>query len=141
MLIYIVEDDDNIRELEAFAMKNSGYDTECFASSKGFYQAITKAVPDLILLDIMLPGDDGLAILSKLRDDPVNDEQKEKASGHRHDLLQNGYPYHHGTEYRYLRDSVDLVDRCQQERKACYRGAYVIQYHRHYRLPCCILWA
>ena len=85
MLIYIVEDDDNIRELEAFAMKNSGYDTECFASSKGFYQAINKAVPDLILLDIMLPGDDGLAILSKLRDDPVNDEQKEKTSGHRHD--------------------------------------------------------
>lgn len=74
MLIYIVEDDDNIRELEAFAMKNSGYDTRCFASSKAFYQAITKAVPDLILLDIMLPVDDGLAILSKLRDDPVTEK-------------------------------------------------------------------
>ena len=71
MLIYIVEDDDNIRELEAFAMKNSGYDTECFESSKEFYKAIIKAVPDLILLDIMLPGDDGLAILKKLRDDPA----------------------------------------------------------------------
>lgn len=69
MLIYIVEDDDNIRELEAFAMKNSGYDTECFESSKEFYKAITNTVPDLILLDIMLPGDDGLTILSKLRDD------------------------------------------------------------------------
>lgn len=74
MLIYIVEDDDNIRELEAYAMKSNGYDTECFASSKEFYQAITKAVPDLILLDIMLPGDDGLAILSKLRDDPVTEK-------------------------------------------------------------------
>jgi len=74
MLIYIVEDDDNIRELEAFAMKNSGYDTECFESSKEFYKAITKAVPDLILLDIMLPGDDGLAILSKLRDAPVTEK-------------------------------------------------------------------
>ena len=71
MPIYIVEDDDNIRELEAFAMKNSGYDTECFESSKEFYNAIVKAVPDLILLDIMLPGDDGLTILKKLRDDPV----------------------------------------------------------------------
>ena len=71
MLIYIVEDDDNIRELEAFAMKNSGYDTECFESSKDFYKATAKAVPDLILLDIMLPGDDGLTILKKLRDDPV----------------------------------------------------------------------
>lgn len=74
MLIYIVEDDDNIRELEAFAMKNSGYDTECFASSKAFYQAITQAVPDLILLDIMLPGDDGLTILRKLRNDPVTEK-------------------------------------------------------------------
>ena len=71
MLIYIVEDDDNIRELEAFAMKNSGYDTGCFESSKEFYKAVIKAVPDLILLDIMLPGEDGLAILKKLRDDPV----------------------------------------------------------------------
>lgn len=73
MLIYIVEDDDNIRELEAYAMKSNGYDTECFASSKEFYKAIIKAVPDLILLDIMLPGDDGLTILSKLRDDPVTE--------------------------------------------------------------------
>ncbi len=70
MLIYIVEDDDNIRELEAFAMKNSGYDTRCFASSKEFCHTIAEAVPDLILLDIMLPGDDGLTILKKLRDDP-----------------------------------------------------------------------
>lgn len=74
MLIYIVEDDDNIRELEAYAIKNSGYDAECFASSKEFYKAITKAVPDLILLDIMLPGDDGLTILSRLRDDPVTEK-------------------------------------------------------------------
>ncbi|HCJ41057.1 response regulator transcription factor [uncultured Ruminococcus sp.] len=73
MLIYIVEDDDNIRELEAFAMKNSGYDTRCFAGSKEFCQTIAKAVPDLILLDIMLPGDDGLTILKKLRDDPVTE--------------------------------------------------------------------
>lgn len=71
MLIYIVEDDDDIRELEAFAMKNSGYDTDCFASSRELWQGMTKAVPDLILLDIMLPGDDGLTILKKLRDDHV----------------------------------------------------------------------
>ena len=71
MLIYIVEDDENIREIEAFAMKNSGYDTECFESSNSFYKAITNAVPDLILLDIMLPGNDGLTILKKLRDDAV----------------------------------------------------------------------
>ena len=73
MLIYIVEDDDNIRELEAYAMKSNGYDTQCFVSSKELYKAIVKAVPDLILLDIMLPGDDGLTILKKLRDDPVTE--------------------------------------------------------------------
>ncbi|MBR4346281.1 MAG: response regulator transcription factor [Oscillospiraceae bacterium] len=74
MLIYIVEDDDDIRELEAFAMKNSGYDTDCFASSGELWQEMAKAVPDLILLDIMLPGDDGLTILKKLRDDPVTEK-------------------------------------------------------------------
>ena len=71
MLIYILEDDEGIRELEAFAMKNSGYDTECFENSNDFYKAISKKVPELILLDIMLPGDDGLTVLTKLRDDPV----------------------------------------------------------------------
>ena len=74
MLIYIVEDDDNIRELEAYAMKSNGYDTQCFVSSKELYKAIVKAVPDLVLLDIMLPGDDGLTILKKLRDDPVTEK-------------------------------------------------------------------
>ena len=74
MLIYIVEDDDNIRELEAYAMKSNGYDTQCSVSSKELYKAIVKAVPDLVLLDIMLPGDDGLTILKKLRDDPVTEK-------------------------------------------------------------------
>ncbi|MBR1739085.1 MAG: response regulator, partial [Ruminococcus sp.] len=71
MLIYILEDDESIRELEAFAMKKSGYETACFDNSKDFYKAISKKVPDLILLDIMLPGDDGLTILTKLREDAV----------------------------------------------------------------------
>ena len=74
MLIYIVEDDDDIRELEAFAMKNSGYDTDCFASSREFCQGMAKAVPDLILLDVMLPGDDGLTILKKLREVPATEK-------------------------------------------------------------------
>lgn len=69
MLIYILEDEENIRELEAFAMKNSGYDAMCFESSGDFYKALEKQLPDLILLDIMLPGDDGLTVLTKLRGD------------------------------------------------------------------------
>lgn len=71
MLIYILEDEENIRELEAFALKNSGWDTECFENSGEFYKAMSKQIPDLILLDIMLPGDDGLTILSKLRGEPA----------------------------------------------------------------------
>lgn len=71
MLIYILEDDEDIRELEAFALKNSGYETECFECSNEFYKAISKKTPDLILLDIMLPGDDGLTVLIKLREDSV----------------------------------------------------------------------
>ena len=56
MLIYILEDEENIRELEAFALKNSGWDTECFENPAEFYKALSSQIPDLILLDIMLPG-------------------------------------------------------------------------------------
>ena len=68
-LIYIVEDDQNILEIETFALKNSGYDIRGFASAKEFYTAINSILPDLIILDIMLPDEDGLSILGKLRAD------------------------------------------------------------------------
>ncbi len=66
-LIYIVEDDKNILEIESFALKNSGYDIRGFATAKEFYKALNDFLPDLILLDIMLPDEDGLSILRKLR--------------------------------------------------------------------------
>lgn len=69
MLIYIVEDDTDIRELEGYALKNSGYETIQFESSKGLFDACLKNIPSLILLDIMLPDEDGLSILTKLRAD------------------------------------------------------------------------
>ena len=68
-LIYIVEDDKNILEIESFALKNSGYDIRGFATAKEFYKALHDFLPDLILLDIMLPDEDGLSILKKLRSD------------------------------------------------------------------------
>lgn len=71
MLIYILEDDEDIRELESYALKNSGYEVMGFETSKNFYQSIVNKVPDLILLDIMLPGDDGLTVLKKLRENTV----------------------------------------------------------------------
>ena len=66
-LIYIVEDDINIREIESFALQNSGYDIKDFSNAKDFYQAVKERKPDLILLDIMLPDEDGMEILQKLR--------------------------------------------------------------------------
>lgn len=69
-LIYIVEDDMNIQEIEMFALKNTGYITEGFGNAKSFFARINEKVPDLILLDIMLPDQDGLEIVKKLREKP-----------------------------------------------------------------------
>ena len=66
-LIYIVEDDKNIREIEIFALKNSGYEVEAFDCAKDFYKKMQKKLPHLILLDIMLPDEDGLTILKRLK--------------------------------------------------------------------------
>lgn len=69
-LIYIVEDDTNIQEIESFALKNSGYKVEGFGNAKDFFQKLADKVPDLILLDVMLPDMDGLSILKKVRNIP-----------------------------------------------------------------------
>ena len=66
-MIYIVEDDRNIQEIELFALKNSGYQATGFETAKEFYKALNEKLPELILLDIMLPEEDGLSILKRLR--------------------------------------------------------------------------
>lgn len=68
--IYIVEDDKNIREIEMFTLKNSGYAVEEFENAKSFFSKTAEKVPDLVLLDIMLPDMDGLEIVKKLRSRP-----------------------------------------------------------------------
>lgn len=68
-MIYIVEDDVNIREIEGYALKNSGFEVNCFENSGELYKALDKQIPKLILLDIMLPNEDGLSILATLRKD------------------------------------------------------------------------
>ena len=65
--IYIVEDDVNIREIERYALKNSGYEVEEFECGADFFKRLEKAIPSLVLLDIMLPNEDGLDILSRIR--------------------------------------------------------------------------
>lgn len=66
-VIYVVEDDKNIREIEAIALKNSGHQVEMFEFAREFWEAITNQVPDLLLLDIMLPDADGLEVVEQLR--------------------------------------------------------------------------
>lgn len=66
-LIYIVEDDNNIREIEEFALKNAGHEVVGFEDAKSFYHRLYEAHPDLVLLDIMLPDEDGIEILKKIR--------------------------------------------------------------------------
>lgn len=69
-MILIVEDDLDIRELESYALRSSGFDVTACASGEELSYAIAAETPQLIMLDIMLPGEDGLEILSRLRSDP-----------------------------------------------------------------------
>lgn len=67
MMIYLVEDDDNIRKLVSYALTKEGYEVKGFAVPHEFWDGIKEAVPDLVMLDIMLPEEDGLSILRRLR--------------------------------------------------------------------------
>ena len=66
-MIYYVEDDENIRELVVYTLGQTGLPARGFADGAAFWTALGERLPSLILLDIMLPGEDGLAILKKLR--------------------------------------------------------------------------
>ena len=68
-MIYIVEDDENIREMESYALKNSGYEVRGLCCGEELSAALGEALPELIILDIMLPGEDGLTLLRRLRED------------------------------------------------------------------------
>ncbi len=69
-MIYLVEDDNAIRELVTYTLNSSSLDAQGFGHPRDFWQALTRQQPDLVMLDIMLPGEDGLQILRKLREDP-----------------------------------------------------------------------
>ena len=73
-LIYIVEDDESIREIETIALKNSNYIVSAFENAKEFYKKLDELVPDLILLDVMLPDESGYDIVRKLRKRPATQE-------------------------------------------------------------------
>jgi len=69
-LIYVVEDDESIRELVSYALQSSGFTAIGFSSAKKFWPAMEEELPSLIILDIMLPGEDGLCILEKIKKKP-----------------------------------------------------------------------
>ena len=66
-LIYIVEDDESIREIETIALKNSGHEVYVFENASSFYHKLSDILPDLLVLDVMLPDSDGNSIVKKLR--------------------------------------------------------------------------
>ena len=79
-MIYIVEDDENIREIEMFALKNAGYEVQGFECAAAFYARLKEKVPALVLLDIMLPDEDRA-------------DDRQKAPPHRRDTKTSD---HHG---------------------------------------------
>lgn len=69
-MIYCVEDDDNIRELVVYTLDSTGLPAKGFPGGVEFRTALKNELPELVLLDIMLPGEDGMQLLSDLRKDP-----------------------------------------------------------------------
>lgn len=70
-MIFCVEDDKEILGLELYTLKTAGYEAKGFSDSSEFWDAIKKEVPELVLLDIMLPVEDGISILKKMRSNPA----------------------------------------------------------------------
>lgn len=66
-MIYLVEDDNSIRELVVYTLRNTGFEARGFACGADFWEAMKQEMPQMVLLDIMLPDEDGLTILKKLR--------------------------------------------------------------------------
>ena len=69
-MIYVVEDDPGIRELECYALKQAGFEARGFEEGEAFLEAVRVQLPKLVLLDVMLPGEDGNRLLARLRQDP-----------------------------------------------------------------------
>ena len=68
-MIWCVEDDPSIREIEVYALHSTGLEARGFADGAEFWEALEKEQPELVILDVMLPGEDGVAILKRLRAD------------------------------------------------------------------------
>lgn len=72
-MIYCVEDDNSIRELVVYTLNSTGYKGVGFSNADEFWKGMKEALPELIILDIMLPGEDGISILKKLKSSPATE--------------------------------------------------------------------
>ena len=89
-MIYCVEDDSAIRELMIYTLRASGFEARGFENDVPFWAAMKEKRPEMILLDVMLPGEDGLTILRKLRSSPVTSDIPvimATAKGHEYDKV------------------------------------------------------
>lgn len=68
-MIWCVEDDSSIRDIEVYALKSTGFEAQGFEDGKSFFEALESNIPKLIILDVMLPGEDGTQILQRLKND------------------------------------------------------------------------
>ena len=67
MFVYVVEDDENMSDLECYTLTNNGYEVKPLYTAKEYEQELKKRIPDMIILDIMLPDENGIRMLVKLR--------------------------------------------------------------------------
>ncbi len=70
-MIYCVDDDNTIREIEVYTLEQTGFTARGFADGVSMLEALKTEIPELIILDIMMPGLDGMAVLKKLRSEPL----------------------------------------------------------------------
>ena len=73
-MIYCVEDDASIRDIEVYALQSTGYEAKGFEDGTSFLREVKNQKPELVVLDVMLPGIDGITLLQKLKEDPETRE-------------------------------------------------------------------
>ena len=93
-MIYCVEDDAGIRELVVYTLRNTGFEADGFEDGAALTAALKKCKPQLILLDIMLPGEDGITILRRLRATRIRRRFRHSADCEKHGVRQGSRSGH-----------------------------------------------